>query len=222
MLKFSKCSLADINELASSLVDCTDEDISNLASSIARRIQTSSVLTSADANIIYYVTGALVRSTLNRFSCDDCSRMLLDQSDGDNTLPILNEEGLICKDAREFVREVNRGGLLKPSANAFVTALKCWLVYLTIFSHSDLKTAFLSSFNHRAFFIGIVMYLLQNEVNNISLDCYKCKFDHNFIVDLISRCFNCMTKNLVRDFTNSHHKQANARKLNKLSGKCNK
>ena len=130
---------------SSSLADCSDEDISNLASSIARRIQMFSVLTSADANII-----------------------------------------------------------------------------LTIFSHSDLKTAFLSSFNHRAFFIGIVMYLLQNEVNNISLDCYKCEFDHNFIVDLISRCFNCMTKNLVRDFTNSHHKEANARKLNKLSGKCSK
>jgi len=222
LLKFSNCSFTAIKDMTTSSIDFTDERVCRLTSLVTRRIQTSSMLSSADANIIYYVTGALVRSTINRFGCDDCSMLLLDHSNQDEKLPVLEEENVICEDALRFIKEVNRGGLLKPSTSAFAISLKCWLVYLTIFSNDDLKSLFLASFSHKAFFVRIIVYSLENEADNISIDFRKCEYDHDFVRDLIGRCFNCMTKNLVRDFTNSLQAEKSTQKLRKLTGKCSK
>ena len=72
LLKFSRLSLTDIDNavMESAASHCSSED--SLADSMADASMYTHWPTANDANIIYYVSGAVARSALHTTKCDSC------------------------------------------------------------------------------------------------------------------------------------------------------
>ncbi len=162
------------------------------------------LLDPSDANILFYVTGALCRSELDQnHRCQECISLLLENGDRTDKLPILTSDGTISEEVRGFWDEVNRGGLLRPSSTAFGIGMKCWNFFTCIQGEKDLKAKFLSVKNQRLIFIEIVIALLQEdrEFEEISDGKLVCNSGHQFGRSLVGRFANCFLKNLAKELT---------------------
>ncbi len=85
---------------------------------------------SSDANVVFYVTGALVRSEIAQNKCKECTKMLVSDGDSTKAIPLIKVDGAVSEDVSTFWSEVNRGGLLYPSNLAFSIGLKCWDLHI--------------------------------------------------------------------------------------------
>ncbi|MCP4489584.1 MAG: hypothetical protein GY820_20050, partial [Gammaproteobacteria bacterium] len=84
----------------------------------------------ADANIINYVAGALVRSEVDQHKCISCKAILVDSaSNAKKTLPSTLIDGEICEDVCAFLNQIKRGDLFMPTPVAFGVYLKFWLIF---------------------------------------------------------------------------------------------
>ncbi|KAG1666192.1 THAP domain-containing protein 1 [Nymphon striatum] len=88
-------------------------------------------LNSADKNVIYYVTGAVVRSHIRQSKCDSCQKIL-----SDGPLSPLTEENVdgIDDATKVFLQDINRGGLCQPSSHAFDLCMKAYTIFIVIYN----------------------------------------------------------------------------------------
>ena len=119
----------------------------------------SAVAGPTDANVVFCVAGALVRSLLKQTKCEACRDILVDPTADD--LPELAVEDSQSENVGSFLMQVNRGGLYVPSCVAFAICWKAWLVYSAIIKDKDLFAAFLQCEKVRATFVESVLTLLE-------------------------------------------------------------
>ena len=154
---------------------------------------------SNDANIIYYVSGAIARSVVRSVKCDSCKEMLISP---DALEPLEVDESLDYS-AATFLDSVNRGGLARPSEYTFMLCVHCWRIFEEIRMNAQLKTTFLGAACQRSLFAKVVDRLsgdqLYGQVPVGDNFCFK-GYDLNALI--VYRFFNCVAKNLVKDLTN--------------------
>lgn len=218
LLKFSSISLAEIDSVNQSEQDtahCDETDADDIATSLSYN-QTPSA---NDANIIYYVSGAIARSVGRVTKCDHCKELLI-ASDEIETIEL--DESL-SYNASTFLDTINRGGLSKPTEITFNIVMHSWRVYEEIRQSDGLKEKLLKSANQRSLFTK-VMQQATVDGQLLVTNCY-CNKGHDLGDLICRRFFNCVAKNLVKDMTtkaNPVNKQlSQKRKIAKLSGQTN-
>ena len=124
LLKFSGLSVKDIDDAIHTDQSAADSATDSVADHIADALTTNDHWpSSSDANIIYYVSGAIARSVVRCNKCEHCKEALVCT---DSTLEPLQFDQTSEYLASTFLDEVNRGGLSKPTEYTFMSALQCW------------------------------------------------------------------------------------------------
>jgi len=166
-----------------------------------------------DANVIYYVSGAIARSVVRGTRCDSC------------------REALICTEALEppeidgsmdctaFLDSINRGGLTCPSEYVFELAVHCWCIFEQIRGSQELMSQFLTAPHQRALFAKIVDRVSVPSSESTSFDIFDnvCTSGHDLKELLVHRFFNCVAKNLVKELTNKANAQGRQMKRCKIA-----
>ncbi len=80
-----------------------------LADSVVAALPGQQYPTPSDANIIYYVSGAIAKSVLAATKCNDCKEALLNEG----ALEPLQYESVLLHKADTFLKDIDRGGLMK-------------------------------------------------------------------------------------------------------------
>jgi hypothetical protein len=173
--------------------------------------------TASDANIIYYVSGAVARSAVRSTRCNQCKSLLTDS--GDIELQRHDEELSLSYSAATFLNAVNRGGMSKPSDYTFTQCINSWRVYKEIQSSQETRSHFLSASNQRLLFLQVMDRA--NTAEGVLLAEHNyCTKGHDLKTLIIRRIFNCLAKNVVKDLTNKANTTGeasvkNKRKINK-------
>ena len=205
LLKFSKFVLSDIDEAL--LSDEREEE--DFPDDIVDQIDLDFEPSASDANIIFYVAGAVSRSCVRTSKCSSCEETLL-TSEISEPLDIDEE---IDYPSSTFLDEINRGGLRKCTNNAFNIVLLAWKTFESIRRIDSLRNIFLHRKNQRSFFCNLVeRFSLNSEMH---LFCTK---GHNVKQVIVFRFFNCLSKNFVQNLS-ERAPQSKKRKIQKLTGK---
>lgn len=218
LLKFSGITLDEIDDAIQydSPPSASPDDA--IADSMAAALSCRQCPTASDANILFYVGGALARSVLHATKCDYCREEListepLEPLDIDNTLEY---------PASTFLDSINRGGLTYPSDYAFLVVVSCWRVFEEIKSSPTLTSQLLQAASHRTLFVKIKDRVTVSQSQNEQLvsDNY-CFRGHDLKTLLVQRFFNCVAKNFVKDLSNTANQQSQhaskKRKIDKLT-----
>jgi len=196
-----------------------DSSQDNVADAIAEALTNDHWPSANDANIIFYVSGAIARSVVRSTKCDHCQETLIST---DELEPLSYDDSTEYM-ASTFLDDINRGGLSRPTEYAFMSALQCWRVFNIIKSSPDLNNMFLSAKSHRCLFCKVMDRATDNEALLVS-DNY-CFRGHDLKTLLVRRFFNCIAKNLVRELTNKANRHSEQppkkRKLAKLQSATN-
>ena len=200
LVKFSHFSLSEIDNELSASSDLPPTNLDSIPDSIADAIPCLTRPTANDANVIYYVSGAVARSIVRATKCDSCRDTLMETEVLD-PLEIADSEE--CS-AATFLNNTNRGGLVHPTMYMFELAVHCWCVFEEMRSSADLMSQFLTAVQHRSLFSKIIDRVSPALCQYISIDVVDncCTIGHDLKELIVHRFFNCMAKNLVKELTN--------------------
>src|SRR6218665_2755256 len=212
-----------IHSDASRMLNTSNSAEDSLADSMAEALKHLRWPSSSDANIIFYVSGAMARSVVRITRCEHCKEELVNP---DPLAPIEMDE-VLDYGAATLLEDVNRGGLTRPSDYTFELAINCWRVFEAIKSSSSLKAQLLAAECQRSLFVKII-----DRVTDIS-NCGQPLVSENFCVRghdlkllLVQRLFNCFAKNAIKQLNteaNEGSRQpAKRRKIIKLSSSSSK
>ena len=117
-------------------------------------------------NIIFYVSGAIARSTVGVTKCDSCREVLINSSEL-TAAPAIDLDEQLNQEASDFLDSINRGGLVKPIGFLYNFAVHCWRVFEELWKTQDLKAQFLQCSSQRNVFCRIMnrATLIQREVH---------------------------------------------------------
>ena len=119
--------------------------------------------------------------------------------------------------AHEFFRDVNRGGMWKPTLELFSVGCLCWRVFAELSTESLLQN-FLNTPNQRDLFKKIITKAFYESVVISSWSvAVMCEAGHNKLEGISIRFFNTMCKNLLMQISKSKPPSI-ARKIRKLTG----
>ena len=151
-----------------------------------------------DEAIVYTVAGYIARNLIKNMSpCQDCSNML---SPGKVPLPLNVDatENISSPEENikeEFVRNITRGGLLKPSDLLYVICTHAHMMYTFIINDEQKKEILLASCNPRKVFVETFIQKCEsNEFANIILE-NMCNQGHSirpFTVKALTTMFNIL------------------------------
>jgi len=217
LLKFSNFTLAEISD-ATPQSDCVQSSAADdsLADVIADAVSYQHWPSSNDANIIYYVSGAIARSVVRSVKCDSCKETLISP---DALEPLEVDESLDYS-AAAFLDSVNRGGLARPAEYTFMLCVHCWRIFEDIRMNAQLKTTFLGATCQRSLFAKVVDRLSGDQLyGQVPVGDNFCVKGHDLKALIVQRFFNCVAKNLVKDLTShasDHDQLSKRRKIAKL------
>jgi hypothetical protein len=198
LLKYSKVSLSDIDAANECESSASQSDSNLLADAIASALRLNYEPTWSDANIIFYISGAISRSIVRATKCNFCKESLISEDHPDQA----DIEDPAQSQAAEFLNGINRGGLLKPTNFTFMLAMHCWRVFEELRCNAALMAQFLSSSAQRFLFLKLMDRATYNErFIHLLFGTDLCSSGHNLKEQIIGRFFNCMAKNLVMDLT---------------------
>jgi len=221
LLKFSKFHLSEIDEAIDKDIPEQHSASDAVADSIVDALQFNCFPSSSDANIVYYVSGYIVRSIVRSTRCDYCKECLTEP--GELELESIPLDTSLEYSAATFLNAVNRGGLARPTDFAFSVTVHCWRVFEEIKSQSELLGKFLHQSNQQSLFCKVMeranciqTFGCEQIENNI------CVAGHHSNDLIARRFFNCVAKNLAKDITNKANQQNDSsgkrkRKCAKLS-----
>jgi len=163
LLKFSKLTLTDIDEAVQADSSSTaDNEGDTVADMITESLKLDLQPTVSDSNIIYYVCGAIARSTIGITKCESCREALVNSSQLP-AAPAIDLDEQSNPGASDFLDSVNRGGLMKPTDFLYNFAVHCWRVFEELWNNTDLKSKFLQCSGHRAVFCKIMNRATYND-----------------------------------------------------------
>ena len=162
----------------------------------------------ADEAISYYITGYIAKCIMKSTSCASCHKIV---SDGKKLIQPLFETHTDIQEKietkHEFVRDVTRGWLVRPSDAMNITTIHASGLFRYIIQNDNSEQILLKCSNPRSTFTKIFMVLLQNNEITLSLLNYKCEYDH--IVKSSSRVvfavFNTCSKNFISELNDHIH-----------------
>jgi hypothetical protein len=138
LVKFSGFTLAEIDDaISASGQPSTPAAYDSLADALAESLTFQKWPSVRDANIIFYINGAIARSILRTMKCCDCKNTLVDP--GHLLEPLQLDEPSNNFMSTTFLGSINRGGLYRPSEYCYVTSVSCWRIYEEIRSSAALK-----------------------------------------------------------------------------------
>jgi len=141
LLKFSRFSLSDIDDaLLTYASESNSSSDDSLADTIAESITYSHWPSASDANVTFYVSGAVARAVVRATKCDKCRLLLIND---DSALEPLEMDATLDYSSTLFLDSVNCGGLARPSDYTFLLAVHCWHVFEDIRASADLQRQFL-------------------------------------------------------------------------------
>ena len=118
-----------------------------------------------DRAIIYAISGYIARNLIkNRSKCDDCSEFLSPDkvSFHPDIDEVVNTDQVEARE--EFVRNITRGGLIKPSDALFVLCVHVSM-YTFIINAENHKEVLLATSNPRSVFVGTFIQKLDENEN---------------------------------------------------------
>jgi len=142
LLKFSHFSLADLDVLTLASGSQSDSTADSVADALADAMKYTVSPSAGDANIVFYVTGAIARSVIHCTKCDNCRNILIDP-DALTTLELYECLGTTDCSLSTFFETINRGGLTRPADYTFLLCIHCWRVFEEIRTNKALMTQFL-------------------------------------------------------------------------------
>ena len=161
-----------------------------------------------DAVVIFYVTGYCCRSLAKSNRCEKCREVTIAEVDQNQDVDI----------ASRLFTELNRSGLWKHTPKMFDIACLCWKIFSEL-CDSGLRNQFLKGIDQRELFKKIVSTAFYDgSVMSPWSVCAMCSNGHNILEGIAFPFFNCMSKNLVRDTSESEALRS-VRKIRKLTGK---
>ena len=222
LLKFSRISLAEIDNVLHAESCQTHSDDDQTADAITDALTFSRLPSASDANIIFYVSGYIARSIIRTTKCDHCRESLV-TTDQLDTIEI---DERLQYSAATFLDAINRGGLSRPTDFTFQLAMHCWRVFEEIKATSQLLTQLLSSASQRTLFCKVMdRASCMQTFGQQPIDSNICINGHDLNALVVQRFFNCVAKNLVKDMTNKANphggQPSKKRKIAKLSGNNN-
>jgi len=224
LLKFSKVTLREIDEAIEA--DCSpsasNSDTDNVADAISSALKFNCQPTSNHRNIIFYVSGAIARSTVNVTKCDHCRESLVSPKDTAAAAAELGCDLDSDDSASEFLDSINRGGLITPTHFLFRLAEHCWCVFQELWINADLKAKFLTAAAHQTLFCKIMDRATYNDqFIHLLFGHSVCSAGHDLQQHIIRRIFNCFAKIFVRKMSDAANRfrepAAKQRKIAKLS-----
>jgi hypothetical protein len=152
LLKFSRISLAEIDDVLQTESCQPQPDDDKTADAIVESLKFTQFPSASDANVIYYVSGYIARSIIRTTKCDHCKECLVttDQLD-----PIELDEKLSYS-AATFLDAINRGGLSRPTDFIFMLVIHYWRVFEEVKSTDVLMEQLYSSTNQRILFVKVM------------------------------------------------------------------
>ncbi len=122
----------------------------------------------------------------------------------------------------KYLDDINRGGLIKPSALSFSIGLKSYQVFECVASNSDLRKYLLKAPRQQSAMTKLIVDLLEEDVefNEIAVNVMICNSGHNFAESLVNRVVKCMCQNFIKKMYDDRVvSDSNRRGLRKLQGK---
>ena len=221
LLKFSGFSLNEIDDAIKSNVSNSNNSAEDAtADELAESLQCLRWPSSSDANVIFYVSGAMARSVVHITRCGYCKQELVDP-DASQAVQ-LEEDFIFSHGATKFLDDINRGGLTKPSEYTFMLAVHCWRVFEEINASLPLKSRLLAAECQRSLFVKIMDRVTDiDSLGHPLVSENYCFKGHDLKSLLVQRLFNCFAKNAVKKLTSdanqSNQQPAKRRKIAKLS-----
>ena len=217
LVKFSHLSLGEIDQEMSAVSSTIDQatSLDFTADCVADAMTCLERPSANDANVIYYVSGAIARSVIRGTRCDICREALVCTE----ALEPLEIDGSMDCTASTFLDSINRGGLMRPTDYVFELAVHCWCLFEQIRASQELMSQFLTAPHHRALFIKIVDRVSAPSSQSTSFDFFDnvCTSGHDLKELLVHRFFNCLAKNLVKELTNKANAQGRQIKRCKIA-----
>ncbi len=185
-----------------------------------------SALNVEDSNIVFYVAGCFARSLCKSQKCLNCVE-LLKKNDSIPEIRFEQGESSIHEERKkEFIDQVNRGGLCYPSDSVFMTCLHVWKFYHDIVCQKEAKDHLLAASEPRKVFLQAFMSVcMENEETNCLL-LQQCDSEHEFkkyFERLAGKMFNTFMKNVCAEKNSEVHKgkkrslnTSDSRKIKKL------
>lgn len=212
LMKFSGLALADIDAALSSQ-ECTSNKDDEIVQCISDQILLDQEPTASDANIIFYVAGAIARSCIRTVKCRSCEDILV----MDEISEPLYLDQYLEYSSSTFLDEINRGGLKKCTNIIFLLAVLAWKIFESIRKSACLRDTFLRGNNQRHLFCSLV-----NRLSPPPLLEIICHHNHDVKFLFISRFFNALSKQFVHVISNefiTSRQSCKKRKLDKLTSK---
>jgi hypothetical protein len=152
------------------------------------------------------VAGYIARGLLKRVKCESCPGLLVKSRDApaiELSDEVENHESARAKE--DFLKAINRGGLVTPSELVYVTCLHALQLREEIFSSDDV---FLQSANPRLVFVETLNSKIFNspEVHRLlSVSCDNCHMFLEFVPTIAMKLFNVFLKNFIATINDEIH-----------------
>jgi len=223
LVKFSGFTLEEIDDAIQS-INSNNQSASQLqdestANAMLESLSYENLLSASEANIVFYVSGAIARSVVRSTKCEGCRESLIEP----NELEPLQVDESLDYSAATFLNSINRGGLSRPTAYCFMAIIACWCVYEEIKSSAELKSKLLGAVNQRSVFVRIMERATDD--GRMLIDENRCRKGHDLKALTTFRFFNCVAKNLAKELTAAANplseQPAKKRKIAKLTSQLN-
>jgi len=220
LVKFSGFTLAEVDDAIQSSTHSAQSPDDIVADTVAESLVCQTWPSCSDANIIFYVSGAIARSVVRASRCDDCREVLIEP---ESLEPVQLDDEHVSYTAVTFLESINRGGLSRPTDYCFRSTMQCWRVYEEIRSSAELKNKLLSATNQRSLFVKIMERAMC--YGELLIEDNFCSKGHDLKAMTTRRFFNCVAKNLAKELTAAANPQAKKpakkRKIAKLTSQLN-
>ncbi len=183
-----------------------------LAESLQCELLLNMIPSKQDQSIIYYVIGACARSVVRTKKCESCKETLILI---DDAVELKFED---TPEAADFLKEINRGGLIAPQEWVFQLGLLCWQIFYEIKETASLKNKFMKGKNHKQTLCDTVEMTPTVEHFDTFFGRDLCTSGHNVILEISERFFRCMSKNFIKEMSQMISGAAKKRGAEKLSG----
>ena len=163
-----------------------------------------------DIPITYYVAGYIARRLIKKTKCQICHK-LFSKNQEEINVEVDSTDATVeeVRAGEQFINQVSRGGLIKPSQLLNVVAAHANSLCKFIKGNQDLLKALISSKNSRTVFTKAFVSKLNESSTTTPVLEAKCESGHKFIghVPIISNViFNIFSKNYVAEQNSLIHK----------------
>lgn len=172
----------------------------------------------ADQNMLFYVAGFHARSIRKVSKCQKCTSLVM-ESPEQPTLTF-EEQALTNEEEnrkKEFLMQVNRGGLVTPTEVAYMSCMYIYSFFDSIMKNDSTKNIVTKAENPRNLFLIALEEVMRMSMETDSFLGIYCEEGHEFLplfLKISSSLFNLMMKNFVNDLNSSIKKKTVKRSKN--------